>query len=35
MLGANGAAGFSMGIAKVVFVILFVVSVVFGFVLNI
>ena len=38
VLGAKGVAGFSMDIAKiliVVFVILFVISVVFGLVLNI
>ena len=38
VLGAKGVAGFSMGIAKilvVVFVILFVASVVFGLALNI
>jgi uncharacterized membrane protein YtjA (UPF0391 family) len=37
VLGAKGVAGFSMGIAKVlivVFVILFVASLVFGLVLN-
>jgi len=37
VLGAKGVAGFSMGIAKVlivVFVILFVVSLIFGLALN-